>query len=375
MPPPDPDRFRAAMASLPTGVTIVSASGADGPAGATANAVCSLSIEPMLMLACLDRGSRTLLAVQAADRFGISVLHAGQEPIARAFATKAPVAEKWAGVAWSERDGIPAIDDALAWLACDLRDVIAAGDHVIVTGEVRALETSEGDPLVFHGGEYRPLRLSAGAQSQPVAIASALQTSCMRGPERLVIGSVRSAARHLPEVVETDHAFLRHPVGSPSRTSVGMSRIVRVRARRAPGADRDRLGPSQDQHRPPSLLGHLDPADVAPRHHGSSRSCLAGFAFRRGHLLVGLRDAFVALDDFAVDPARSSSTRYASIASRISAERERPSRAARSSSRRSSSSLSWTSVCVRDDIGHMVANGAVVAMRIQVPRSPNLSPS
>ncbi len=124
MPAPDPARFRAAMASLPTGVTIVSANGADGPAGATANAVCSLSIEPMLMLACLDRGSRTLLAVQAADRFGISVLHAGQEAIARAFATKAPVAEKWAGVAWSERDGVPAIDDALVWLACDLRDVI-----------------------------------------------------------------------------------------------------------------------------------------------------------------------------------------------------------------------------------------------------------
>jgi 3-hydroxy-9,10-secoandrosta-1,3,5(10)-triene-9,17-dione monooxygenase reductase component len=157
MPKPDPALFRAAMASLPTGVTIVSASGADGPAGATANAVCSLSIEPMLMLACLDRGSRTLLAVQAADRFGISVLHAGQEPTARAFATKAPVAEKWSGVAWSERDGLPAIDDALAWIACDLRDVIAAGDHVIVTGEVQALEANPGDPLVFHGGQYRPL--------------------------------------------------------------------------------------------------------------------------------------------------------------------------------------------------------------------------
>ena len=157
MPPPDPDAFRAAMSGLPTGVTIVSANGPDGPAGATANAVTSLSIEPMMMLACLDRGSRTLLAVQAADRFGISVLHAGQEPIARAFATKAPVAEKWDGVAWSERDGIPAIDDALIWIACDLRDVISAGDHVIVTGEVRALESRQGDPLVFHAGEYRPL--------------------------------------------------------------------------------------------------------------------------------------------------------------------------------------------------------------------------
>jgi 3-hydroxy-9,10-secoandrosta-1,3,5(10)-triene-9,17-dione monooxygenase reductase component len=154
---PDPAAFRAAIGMLPTGVTVVTASGAQGPAGATANAVSSLSIEPMLMLACLDRGSRTLLAVQAANRFGISVLHAGQERIARAFASKAPVADKWEGIAWGERDGIPAIDAALAFVACDLRDVIAGGDHVIVTGEVVALETSEGDPLVFHRGEYRPL--------------------------------------------------------------------------------------------------------------------------------------------------------------------------------------------------------------------------
>ena len=145
------------MASLPTGVTIVATSGADGPAGATANAVSSLSIDPMLMLACLDRGSRTLLAVQAADRFSVSVLHDGQEPIARAFATKAPPAEKWAGVGWSERDGLPAIDDALLWVACDLRDVIAAGDHVILTGEVTDLTTATGTPLVFHGGNYLPL--------------------------------------------------------------------------------------------------------------------------------------------------------------------------------------------------------------------------
>jgi 3-hydroxy-9,10-secoandrosta-1,3,5(10)-triene-9,17-dione monooxygenase reductase component len=158
MPPPDPASFRAAMANLPTGVTVVSAGGRDGPAGATANAVTSLSIEPMLMLACLDRGSRTLLAVQAADRFGISVLHKGQEAIARSFATKEPVAQKWEGVEWSDRDGIPAIDDALVWLACDLRDVVSAGDHVIVTGEVTELERGAGDPLVFHDGEYRPLR-------------------------------------------------------------------------------------------------------------------------------------------------------------------------------------------------------------------------
>jgi flavin reductase (DIM6/NTAB) family NADH-FMN oxidoreductase RutF len=145
------------MAILPTGVTVVTAAGPDGPAGTTANAVCSLSIEPMLMLACLDRGSRTLLAVQAANRFGIGVLHAGQEEVARSFATKAPVADKWTGVAWGERDGIPAIEDTLVFVACELRDLIAGGDHVILTGEVRALETAAGEPLVFHNGAYRPL--------------------------------------------------------------------------------------------------------------------------------------------------------------------------------------------------------------------------
>jgi flavin reductase (DIM6/NTAB) family NADH-FMN oxidoreductase RutF len=162
MSPPDQASFRAAMGMLPTGVTIVTATGPEGPAGATANAVSSLSIEPMLMLACLDRGSRTLLAVQAANRFGISALHAGQEEIARSFATKAPVAEKWQGVGWSERDGVPAIDDALVFVSCELRDVIAGGDHVIVTGEVSALDSAAGTPLVFHGGEYRPLGAGSG---------------------------------------------------------------------------------------------------------------------------------------------------------------------------------------------------------------------
>jgi 3-hydroxy-9,10-secoandrosta-1,3,5(10)-triene-9,17-dione monooxygenase reductase component len=155
--PLSPEQFRAALSGYATGVTVVTAIGENGPSGATANAVTSLSLDPPMMLACLDRGSRTLLAVQAANRFGVSVLHDGQEEIARAFATKAPVAEKWEGVGWGERDGVPAIDGALVFVACDLRDVIAGGDHVIVTGAVTSLETSEGTPLVFHGGEYRPL--------------------------------------------------------------------------------------------------------------------------------------------------------------------------------------------------------------------------
>ena len=114
----DPESFRQAMGLLPTGVTVVAAPGPDGPAGATANAVTSLSLEPMMMLACLDRGSRTLLAVQAADAFAVNVLAADQGDLARAFASKAPVPEKWSGVEWADLAGVPAIDGCWpAWPA------------------------------------------------------------------------------------------------------------------------------------------------------------------------------------------------------------------------------------------------------------------
>jgi flavin reductase (DIM6/NTAB) family NADH-FMN oxidoreductase RutF len=153
----DPAAFREALGSLPTGVTVVTAAGPEGPSGATANAVCSLSLDPPLMLACLDRGSRTLLAVQAANHFGVSVLTATQEALALSFSSKAPVPEKWEGVAWTDREGIPALDDALVWLGCELVDVIAGGDHVMVTGAVLDLEQRDGDPLLFHRGSYRTL--------------------------------------------------------------------------------------------------------------------------------------------------------------------------------------------------------------------------
>ena len=149
--------FRAAIGLLPTGVTVVTATGSEGPAGATANAVASLSLDPMLMLACLDRGSRTLLAVQAANHFGVNVLSEGQEEVARAFSSKAAVADKWVGVEWQERGGLPAIAGTLVWVACELHDVIAGGDHVIVTGQVVDLETRDGAPLLFHRGAYRGL--------------------------------------------------------------------------------------------------------------------------------------------------------------------------------------------------------------------------
>ena len=145
------------MSGFPTGVAIVTALADGEPAGATVNAVTSLSLDPPLMLAALDRGSRTLRAIERAGLFGINGLLAGQGELARAFASKNPVAEKWTGVGWHEADGSPRIDGGGVWVACGLESVIPAGDHVIVTGSVQKVEPSNDPPLVFVRGEYRAL--------------------------------------------------------------------------------------------------------------------------------------------------------------------------------------------------------------------------
>ena len=150
--------FRDALAAYPTGVTVVTATGAGGRlSGATANAVTSLSLDPPMMLACLDLGSRTLATVRESGRFGVNALAAGQQELARRFAGKGDESEKWEGVARSESAGAPRLDDALVWVACELRDVIEGGDHVILTGHAIEAESRDGDPLLFHGGDYRDL--------------------------------------------------------------------------------------------------------------------------------------------------------------------------------------------------------------------------
>jgi flavin reductase (DIM6/NTAB) family NADH-FMN oxidoreductase RutF len=145
------------MSRFPTGVTVVTATGPAGAAGATANAVASLSLEPPMMLACLDLGSRTLIAVEHARRFAVNVLAGDQAELARRFSTKDPHPEKWEGVPSTERAGTPMIEGSAIWLACDLAEVHGGGDHAIVTGLVTDVETREADPLIFHGGDYRPL--------------------------------------------------------------------------------------------------------------------------------------------------------------------------------------------------------------------------
>jgi 3-hydroxy-9,10-secoandrosta-1,3,5(10)-triene-9,17-dione monooxygenase reductase component len=152
----EPERFREVMSHFATGVTVVTASGPDGPVGMTANAVCSLSLDPLLALVCFANGSRTLRVVREQQRFGINVLAAGQHDLARLFASKLPEDEKFSGVQHTVHDGIPVVEGTIAWVGCELEQLIPGGDHTIGIGAVIAAEkASERDPLVWYRGEYR----------------------------------------------------------------------------------------------------------------------------------------------------------------------------------------------------------------------------
>jgi flavin reductase (DIM6/NTAB) family NADH-FMN oxidoreductase RutF len=150
-----PERFRSVMGHFATGVTVVTAGTPDGPVGMTANAVCSLSLEPLLLLVAFDNEARTLPAVQATGRFGVNILAAGQQDLARLFASKSDEREKFAGVPHAMHDGIPVLDGALAWIGCRLERLIPAGDHTIGIGAVEAAEAGRGDPLLWFRGVYR----------------------------------------------------------------------------------------------------------------------------------------------------------------------------------------------------------------------------
>jgi flavin reductase (DIM6/NTAB) family NADH-FMN oxidoreductase RutF len=144
------------MGHFATGVTVVTASGPEGPVGMTANAVCSLSLDPLLLLVCFDNEARTLRVVRERERFGVNVLAAGQEPLARLFASKAPEAAKFAGVQHTVHEGVPVLEGALAWVGCTLERLVPGGDHTIGIGSVTAAEfAGEADPLLWYRGTYR----------------------------------------------------------------------------------------------------------------------------------------------------------------------------------------------------------------------------
>ncbi len=161
-PQPDPELFREVFGRFATGVAVITGATPAASGGMTANAVCSLSLEPLLALVCFENNARTLPIVREAGRFGVNVLSADQEELARVFASKLPESEKLEGVTHRYEAGVPIIDGALSWIACSLRELIAGGDHTIAIGEVDAMGLGDGEPLLWYEGQYHDFRERIG---------------------------------------------------------------------------------------------------------------------------------------------------------------------------------------------------------------------
>ena len=150
-----PDGFREAMASFPSGTTIVTTSDAGGGWwGFTASSFCSVSLEPPLILFCPAKSSTSWPLIRESGRFCVNVFAEHHGEISTRFAAQG--VDRFDGVAWHARASGPALDDAVAWIECTIDAVHEGGDHLIVVGAVDRLDVREGesDPLVFFRGRY-----------------------------------------------------------------------------------------------------------------------------------------------------------------------------------------------------------------------------
>ena len=152
--PVDPDTFRAALGRFVSGVTVVTTRDRDGrDHGMTVSAFCSASLDPPLVLACIGHEASMHGAMMRAEHFGVSILAAGQEPLARRFADQR--SDRFDGVGYTRGQlGLALIDDALAHLECTVVDRYEAGDHTVVIGRVEAALCDRGPPLAYYRGGY-----------------------------------------------------------------------------------------------------------------------------------------------------------------------------------------------------------------------------
>lgn len=151
--------FRKAMGAFATGVTIITVD-LDGEVhGMTANAFASVSLDPMLVLICVDHSTRTHAHLHSKKRFGINVLGEYQRTISDYYARPERTHERAEAEAGARFDrtshGTPMLHGALAYLECRLESAHEAGDHSIFIAEVEEVVVSEGDPLLFIRGKYR----------------------------------------------------------------------------------------------------------------------------------------------------------------------------------------------------------------------------
>jgi flavin reductase (DIM6/NTAB) family NADH-FMN oxidoreductase RutF len=152
-----PDEFRSVLGRFPSGVTVVTTKRGDGSdEGMTVSAFCSVSLNPPLVLICIEKKASAYGALTTASGFVVNILSATQEQVARRFSIVD--IDRFEGVGYGRsQNGFAVLDDVLAVIECATFETHDAGDHTIIVGEVEAARAQNGTPLLYYRGGYAQL--------------------------------------------------------------------------------------------------------------------------------------------------------------------------------------------------------------------------
>jgi flavin reductase (DIM6/NTAB) family NADH-FMN oxidoreductase RutF len=177
-PSKDSWELKKAFGNFLTGVTVVTTQDANGVCrGFTANSFTSVSLDPPLLLVCLDRSAVCFEAFAGATRFAVNILSDAQRSISNVFASKSE--DKFSGLAWQAVHDSPVLNGCMSWFACDVHDRMDAGDHMILIGRVLDFGHRQATPLGYHNGNYVNFELERHAvealYSAPVSVGAILE--------------------------------------------------------------------------------------------------------------------------------------------------------------------------------------------------------
>ena len=163
LPPIEQQLFRRVCGKYATGITVVTILDANAvPQGMTANSFTSVSLDPPLVLVCSDRRTAFLNHFEVGARYAINVLEEEQQEMSSCFARASR--DRFQGIEWTPGvNGAPILKGVLASLECSVSQMVEAGDHLVIIGQVMHATWREGQPLVYFNSSYQSLRTESSA--------------------------------------------------------------------------------------------------------------------------------------------------------------------------------------------------------------------
>jgi flavin reductase (DIM6/NTAB) family NADH-FMN oxidoreductase RutF len=145
--------MRETMGRFATGVAVITTAADGEPHGMTMNSLTSVSLDPPLLLVCFNHGARTLDAVRTSGTFVVNILARRQREVAMRFAQRGESHFEGLDLEYGDH-AVPVVPRALAHLECDVHQLVEAGDHAVVLGQVTRTCLNDGQPLAFYGGRF-----------------------------------------------------------------------------------------------------------------------------------------------------------------------------------------------------------------------------